>query len=179
MAHDALLCEDITLEDHPLVTCEEAPEIKVVENRNNEQQSKSQEVFKCDFCMYTTTDLDNQNLHKQTHTNCRLYYCSICEFESTNASILKNHIKDKHTEKVNSVHKCIECEKEFQYDFLLQNHICFRCYKCNFIANSSESLAVHTQGNHQIVKVQIESNFRFQCQFCDYKYKYNKNPNKH
>ena len=53
LAHDALLCEDVTLEDHALVTCDEAPENVVVENKYH---NKVKEIFKCNVCTYTTTD---------------------------------------------------------------------------------------------------------------------------
>ena len=162
-----------------MVTCEETSEKIVPENINNEIHNKVQGATNCDIGDKVVKTTNDQDLHKEAHTRFTLYQCAICEFESTNYSILNDHLKTKHTEKVHVIHKCNDCEQEFQYEFLLQNHICFRCYKCNFLAKSSKSLAAHNQANHEILKVQIASTIQLQCELCDYKSKYNIQLKKH
>ena len=149
-SHEDLLCEDVTVDDIPLVTCDEAPEKEVVLNNIDndivkssflEQVPKISERNKCADCSKTfdnefTLQVHNDKEHKVN----TLYQCIICEFESTSSKILSDHIQTKHTEKEHNIHKCNKCEKEFQYYFLLENHICFKCDSCNFIGNTSSSL---------------------------------------
>ena len=67
----------------------------------------------------------------------------------------------------------------FEYRFLLENHTCFRCHKCKFIASSEQSLKKHNQMLHSIVKVDIPREVLLECDFCDYTCKFNIQMKKH
>ena len=191
LAHEVLLCEDVTLDNNSLLTCEEIYEKEQAvrndkeKNVGNTKQSievesplkELNQCVECDFSCYDEMTLKKH--HDSVHRQTTLFQCAICEFESTSSSILNNHIQSKHTSKEKEIHTCDKCEQSFPYQFLLGNHICYRCNKCNFIGSSSKGLATHVQATHSKATVQIETNVRFQCELCDYTYKYNIQIKKH
>ena len=191
LAHEVLLCEDVTLDNNSLLTCEEIYEKEQAvrndkeKNVGNTKQSIEVEsplkelnrCVECDFSCYDEITIKKH--HDSVHRQTTLFQCAICEFESTSSSILNNHIQSKHTSKEKEIHTCDKCEQSFPYQFLVGNHICYRCNKCNFIGSSSKGLATHVQAIHSNATVQIETNVRFQCELCDYTYKYNIQMKKH
>ena len=108
-----------------------------------------------------------------------IYQYPSCEFEATRQATLDDHVETKHKETEKMMFNCMKCEKVFEYKFLLENHICFICQKCKFIASSAQSLKEHNQTLHTIVKVDILQKVLIECKFCEYKCKFNIQLKKH
>ena len=61
----------------------------------------------------------------------------------------------------------------------MEEHECFKCTKCTFVANTASNLEVHIQTSHKKITVDIPKSVYLQCELCDYQYKFNIQLKKH
>ena len=66
-------------------------------NKDYLHSSNKKENYECELCFKKYSCLRNLNEHRSTiHLNSRSFKCDLCIYESTNSSNLKIHIKKHH-----------------------------------------------------------------------------------
>ena len=98
--------------------------------------------------------------------------CALCDFQSNDKSSLENHIKKEHTTVENSI-ECKNCHQAFKSNLDIEEHECYKCTICAFIANSASNLEVHIQTLHRKITIDVPKSVYLQCELCEYKYRLN------
>ena len=88
--------------------------------------------FKCTYCDTAFARSDHLKAHIRTHNNSKPFKCSICQCGYNTQSALKVHIAHHHHTK--SKYKCLNCCKEFDSKYSLDDHI----FNVHDVANKSD-----------------------------------------
>ena len=120
--------------------------------RRNNPQNNSTQVFSCNECEYLPKDKKSLDEHKKRHIDLQIkcmkcgkpflndsdlqnhiindhrkgsqLNCMLCDFQTNQRELLKNHINFKHTEEKNQeVKSCDQCSMQFMTIWNLKNHI--------------------------------------------------------
>ena len=175
----------------------ENPELnQIMENLNVDQTSDQNSVIitkvQCSLCQKTFLRDNLQDHLRKEHPNNKNIECALCEYKCDISDALRSHLIKEHQDPLEStcdlcnrnfkdieshvkyfhsmilIYNCTYCEKEFQSNFLLENHVTLfhqgnkvNCPECNK-SISRENFTRHRKEKHERI--------RTPCPYCKEKF---------
>ena len=141
---DLMLCEDITLDNVPSITCEEDPE----KDCNGSDNGESHAIRQADV---VEVDIDSSETHlhesNDDHKESEMHSCQTCDFVANDATELNGHNQLLH--------------KHANVDVKLNEQIVISCEKCDFTCRLNIQLKKHMDTQHI-------NNWKYSCEHCDF-----------
>ena len=129
---------------------------------------KTNTLFQCTFCMFSSYDDQKLKLHLVKHTTERPFKCEQCSYTGKTSRNLNCHIRGVHSIKS---HRCELCSFSTSSKIYLTRHLSithssirkFKCELCEYTGKTKTYLQKHTNLIHNIDR-------SFKCNKCKYSY---------
>ncbi|CAO2618056.1 Zinc finger Y-chromosomal protein 1 [Lemmus lemmus] len=132
---------------------------------------------KCELCSKGFHRPSELKKHAATHKSKNMHQCTQCDFKSPDPLLLSHHILSVHT--VNVPFKCKRCEREFQQQCELQNHMkthsgqkVYQCESCEYSTTDASGFKRHVISIHT-------KDYPHCCEYCKKGFRRPSEKNKH
>ena len=128
----------------------------------------TENIYKCDQCVYGSNYLQNLKMHIDTHHNMTELICNLCDYVTKWNQLFHAHMREKHNVIKKNVRKSATAASTETGEKSSNKHL---CDQCDFVTKSKQYLKMHVNSKH--------NGLSLKCDLCDHTSTSNSNLKKH